>query len=458
MSQHFRLLVEPSDDLFFHLPKTLLSIPEQLSITFGNQQRSVKCQTNTTDELLISQALQNQLRLPATLTEVPLWLDSDEKSVKIGPLVGIVTAGFMDDANSPLGKRSAAFKQLLQHGITTGVLPFVFGHHHVDWQALTVTAWTLVDDEWERATFPFPEVIYDKIPNRQIEERYEFTALRYKTTKELHIPWFNNGFFNKEDIYAKLLQGTKTKALLPETLLSPDRLSAEAFLEKYDTVYIKPSTGSFGRGIFYVTKEDKGQYACAYYSQDKTIQKHGLSFSQLFAIISDAGIRLDGCVLQEGIALHKHQGRPVDYRVHMNKDEKGVWQLSGIAAKLALVDNPTTHIKHGGTVLPAEHVLGRDASKRDKKNKMIQQAFDVCQWLDHHYNEEIGEIGIDMAESESQQWYVIEVNSKPGKSAFSHPALSGELSTVQKMPFAYAKHLSKQNRKRMLTSPPSHTT
>lgn len=42
---------------------------------------------------------------------------------------------------------------------------------------------------------------------------------------------------------------------------------------------------------------------------------------------------LENLIVQQGIPLIRSSKRPVDFRVHTNKDSKGIWQVTAIAAK-----------------------------------------------------------------------------------------------------------------------------
>ena len=74
---------------------------------------------------------------------------------------------------------------------------------------------------------------------------------------EYRIPWFNPGFFNKWEIYECLQQDERTAELLPFSALEPDADKIEDMIDQYGFIYVKPAGGSFGKGIFQLSKREE---------------------------------------------------------------------------------------------------------------------------------------------------------------------------------------------------------
>ena len=71
--------------------------------------------------------------------------------------------------------------------------------------------------EWQVYEFPFPNVVYDRLPNRRTENEIGPKEVK-QTFQELYtIPWYNPGFFNKWDVYERLSEDETALAFLPET-------------------------------------------------------------------------------------------------------------------------------------------------------------------------------------------------------------------------------------------------
>ena len=65
-------------------------------------------------------------------------------------------------------------------------------------------------------------------------------------------------------------------------------------------------------------------------------------------------------LVQQGIRLIRYKGRPVDFRVHMNKDRNGKWKVVGIGAKAAGSGSITTHVRTGGSLFPGQPIAAVD--------------------------------------------------------------------------------------------------
>lgn len=107
------------------------------------------------------------------------------KSIHIGPLVGIFSSGFTGLSNKPLG-RSEFFAKLLSLSKTTGCIPFVFGENVINWDEETIKGYVFDKDDWNIHEFPFPNVIYDRLPNRLTENRDGPKEVKQKFQKIYH--------------------------------------------------------------------------------------------------------------------------------------------------------------------------------------------------------------------------------------------------------------------------------
>ena len=193
------------------------------------------------------------LRIPT----VPLKLHLFENNgcLLIGPVVGIFTAGFTPAKNAPLGNRSLYFSKLLSFYKLTGVFPIVFGVRDINWKNGLVSGYFYHREQWIRLNVPLPNVIYNRLPNRAVENLPIIQELKEKLSSEYVIPWFNPGFFNKIEIYKKLEKAEQIIKYLPETKPFHDGTELGEMLKRHGFLFIKPNEGSLGTGIYSVRQK-----------------------------------------------------------------------------------------------------------------------------------------------------------------------------------------------------------
>ncbi len=72
---------------------------------------------------------------------------------------------------------------------------------------------------------------------------------------------FNWSFFDKWDVY-NLLEGTDAYKHVPDSRINPSASDIREMLEKHKFIYLKPTGGSLGIGIYRLTYNPKrGYYA-----------------------------------------------------------------------------------------------------------------------------------------------------------------------------------------------------
>ena len=328
---------------------------------------------------------------------------------------------------------------------TTGCIPFVFGENVINWEKETIKGYVYENDDWNINEFPFPNVIYDRLPNRLTENRDGPKEVKQKFQKEYTIPWYNPGFFNKWDINERLCADERAPPFLPETYPFQSLSVVETLLSHYRQVYIKPIHGSLGLGIHQILYDKHGNvYYCRYKNeaQENKLQK----FSTLESIVKHIfhNRPLENLIVQQGIPLIRSSKRPVDFRVHTNKDSKGIWQVTAIAAKIAGAGSVTTHIKSGGVIKTIAELYGDDDEAKEVERKLSEAALILSESIEEHLDGIIAEIGFDFGLDKKGQVWMFEANSKPGRSIFSHPKLKEFELLTRKLSLDYAIYLTEQ--------------
>ena len=411
--------------------KQLVFVPADLKLTnninkiaFGNKVVDVTCAPHPKGKnvVVLSNDVQKELAMPDLSISLHLFID--QNTLFIGPLIGILTSGFTPFPLRPIGERSMFFAKLLSVNKTVGALPFVFGEEHIDWEQGLIEGYFFVDGGWMKIKIPFPSVVYDRLPNRRTERKSELRSLKSRMQADYLIPWYNPGFFSKLDVFERLQQDDRAAEYLPETHQFSSFSVIERMLSNYGNVYVKPANGSLGLGIHQILFDKyNGYYYCRYRDQEG-INKL-TKFESLEKLMRKFFHKrnLSQMIVQQGISLLRSEKRLIDFRVHTNKDEYGVWQVAAIAAKIAGQGSVTTHVNNGGVVKSLDELFEDRTERQLYEKKLSEAALILSSILEKNMEGIIGELGFDFGIDKSGKVWLFEANSKPGRSIFKHPKL-----------------------------------
>ncbi|MEW4285478.1 YheC/YheD family protein [Priestia koreensis] len=440
MTTLFRLSIFEHEQDMVYLPRGINTLFSHLS--FGGNCLCCSFSNSKKDEISVSSSLATKLLLPQ-MEKVHLFFH--EETLHIGPLVGIFSAGFTGSLLRPIGGRSLFFAKLLSHVKSTGGSAFLFGTHHINWENGTINGYFYTDKGWIQQLIPFPHVVYDRLPNRRVEQYETFKQVKERLQKEYLIPWFNPGFFNKWSIYQLLQQEQSVQTYLPETRYAPSFDEIRDMIHRHQTVFLKPVNGSLGKGIIQISYDSQeNRYDCQYRLGTENMQRTFYQFDTLAShILSD--LNLKDYLIQQGISLIRRHERKVDFRVHTNKNECGMWEMTAVAAKLSGRGSVTTHLKNGGIVQTLDELFASASKVKEIMAKLQTASLLISSVLENRMEELIGEIGFDFGIDDRGNVWLFEANSKPGRSIFSHPKLHHEDVRTQQLFLAYAKHLAEKS-------------
>lgn len=422
------------------IPNTSLS-----KIAFGSKsiETKIDIQPNNRELISLSKDIAEQLKLPDL--KVPLHIFNDDETLFIGPLVGIFTSGFTPFQMRPIGERSLFFAKLLSVKKAVGAMPFVFGEQHIDWEQGLINGLFYHDNRWKTFEVPFPNVIYDRLPNRKSERKAEQKNIKERLQSEYLIPWYNPGFFNKLDIFDRLIQDDAIAKFLPETHPFVSFSEIERMLSEYGHVYMKPINGSLGLGIHQILYDKaNGYYFCRFRSREG--ENKLLKYNSLEGLMNHvfSGKKLNRMLIQQGIHLLRKDQRPIDFRVHTNKNNYGDWVVTAIAAKVAGAGSVTTHVKSGGVIQTMAEVFPSLEEQRLAETKLADAALLLSKALEENMEGIIGEIGFDLGLDRQGNVWLFEANSKPGRSIFKHPELKEFDFLTRKLSLSFAVFLAER--------------
>ncbi|WP_186579192.1 YheC/YheD family endospore coat-associated protein [Aquibacillus kalidii] len=402
-------------------------------IQYGPNQSPVEClgHHKDTKTLFISSKLKSTINLA---THKSLTIHIHDNTCRIPLTLGVFIAGF-DSENELLGPRTSLYEKMSQAGNKMGFQTVFFGHQHIFSNSKEIYAYYYNKNKWQRKSLPIPTVIYNRIPNRKIEHHPNVIEAKKILNKQATL--FNQNFFNKWEIYERLMKNPDCSYLLPKTILHPSYKKIATLVEQHG-LYIKPIHGSRGEGIVKCSKLDTGELECHYYIKEKPQVNRYINIDAFFTQHFPNGLK--GYVAQEEIPLLKKRNSAIDFRVHVNKNDRNNWEVTIICAKFAGKGSLTTHVQRGGSLHLVDELFSKEETKRIT-NKLSTTAVDLSYKLEQALEENVGEIGYDFGIDQEGKIWLFEANSKPGFSIYHHPGIEKLANHVLSYPFQYAFYL-----------------
>jgi hypothetical protein len=413
-----------------------------VTIRFGGKtgQYAVKLIKGAGKQLVLPASARTTLLFPQPCTCQIMC--NDDNQIRLGPLVGILTTG--SGQGNLFGTRTSLIRSLLRVGSGMAV-PFAFRPRDIDWVNERVHGFVLSQGgRFVRKTVPLPDVVYNRLPSRKAEKLQSMELFKERFIRR-RIPIFNWSFFEKWDVY-RLLAGDPAAKYVPESYFNPSGARIREMLQKHSFVYLKPTGGSLGNGIFRLTWHPRKGYFCRYRQGGRNLLLRFDRFSHLLARLN-RGNRMRNYVIQQGIRLIELDRCPIDFRFHMNKNGNNEWVAAGIGAKRAGRGSVTTHVRSGGKLMTPEAALtriyGSQAKAEEMLNKAKQVAIQLAEAIERNYPHRLGELGFDIGIDQRDNIWMFEANAKPGRSIFKHPALKAQGVATLRHIFEYSAYLSR---------------
>jgi hypothetical protein len=322
----------------------------------------------------------------------------------ISPVIGILTARKKDGS---IAGNGTLFIELQKKLISLNGISFIFTLDGVHQESIDGLIYCSKSNAWERITSPFPDLVYNRIPFRSSEEELK-SSMFFASLKENNIPYFNPGFIDKSELYYLFSNHPFLHTFLPSTIPANHKQKLSAFLSHFQSIYLKPSQSARGNGIFKVELD-----------AEKKIHVKGLQEDYVFVSFDSFWEEWESKLLeknylaQEEIKSALYEGKRFDFRI-LAHAENNQYKVTGIGIRQSQKQDITTHIPSGGKLLPYELL------RNEEYDLLIET---VVQHIGASLSETFGffgEFSIDMGISQSGEYFIYEVNSKPMSFDESH--------------------------------------
>ncbi|ASS75545.1 hypothetical protein CIG75_11480 [Tumebacillus algifaecis] len=372
---------------------------------------------------------------------------SQAEGLRIGPVIGIMTTGVRRDIKKPIGGRTSLLGDFVRASRELNVLCYVFNAADVNFSAGTVSGVTMTGppgrETWTFGRFPLPEVVYNRVPHRRAETLPDVKRCKERLER-MGVPMFNERFLNKNEMYRWLSGDKRSSTYIPETERMRTADGLQRFCLKHQLIYLKPTGGSLGMGIYQVERDKQG-YLVRYKREKNHVTTRFVNAEAVLQFVRRRSHPKSTYLMQQGIRMMEYQGRKTDFRVHLHKNSVGAWEAAGIGAKVAGSTSVTTHVHNGGRVVAGDKVLRAWYGERAEqmKARIVEVSIRVADVIQGLLKGESGEFGLDVALDKDGQVWVFETNAKPGRAVFRHTELIEAGKRSARMVLEYGAYLSK---------------
>ncbi|GIP33689.1 YheC/YheD family protein [Paenibacillus sp. J2TS4] len=361
--------------------------------------------------------------------------------------VGILVS---DSEGNPPFADSAFYSLLTQEGNRLGLGVYVFTPSTSslnEENEVVGYRYSAANHRWSQERLPLPDLIYDRAFYRNardlVQHRLVLTELRHKKSFIV----LGNGLTGKWSVYQAILRAPDLKKYVPRTIRLQNASGLVPWFKHNDSAFLKLDAGTQGKGAVRILKLKNGIYEIA--GRDFHNVPFEKKIDSLTALVSwfhqFANRRY---LLQPNLKLHSRSGDVYDIRSLVQKNGEGRWTLTGMAVRQGQSGSVTSNLHGGGTAQAAEPFLQSEFGTKqgEELSVMLRRiSIRIAEQLEGHFGR-LAELGIDFGVDRDGRVWLIEVNSKPGRTIFQLLCDDRARRKSLVYPMAYASYLLKRSR------------
>ncbi|MBT9158711.1 MAG: Endospore coat-associated protein YheD [Firmicutes bacterium] len=340
------------------------------------------------------------------------------------------------------------FRQLIAAASSLAMQAFVFCPLDIDWRSRTIYGYAYQKSmgSWLARQFPFPDVVYDRLfPPRGRLANVLFAAAK-RLRRQGNVRLFGRSGRGKWETYRALFKHADVQEHIPHTMILRHVDDLAFMIKKYGYVFVKPDMGSQGKGVVAIKGTANG-FSC--HGRDHQNMPFSVSVTSLSAVLALArtASQRKRLLVQQGLNLNHLRGRTFDIRAVVQKDHEGKWQVTGTAVRMGRPNSVTSNLHGGGSAVRTEGLLRNLFAEKSAQIMAVlsRLAVSIPELMDRELGR-YGELGLDFGVDRDGKVWLIEANSKPGRTIFLHikdPSLR-QASILR--PMQYCKYLALEKR------------
>lgn len=322
------------------------------------------------------------------------------------------------EGKKPFGMQTYFFEDMVKS--VSQLQEDIFFFSPLDWEIEKnqIRGYKYVEDTWVVVQGMIPDIIYDRAFSSDESQKLKIEACR--------------NFLN--DSKKKILNPFKLAHLLN------DKVGFHAFLLKYDIptlntndikvledesffkhlngkkVYIKPTFGSKGQGIFVAEREMSQYKLFDSLGNQKILESHEIFVEELDKLTNG-----EPYFVQEEAQTVMYNDSPFDVRV-LVQNYGDRYEVTGKAVRIGQKSSMTSNLNSGGAALPFEALDEFFRSEYQIDAKALEKEIEtLCLLCTRTLKQTFGdfcEIGFDVLVSKDHGPIIIEGNAKPSRWVF----------------------------------------
>ncbi|MGE5403406.1 MAG: YheC/YheD family protein [Candidatus Saccharibacteria bacterium] len=379
--------------------------------------------------------LAQALNLPVGIT---MNIAGKGKELRLGPLLGVLTKEHLEAVKS-FGPQDTYYRKLLSAVRDVNGFGYVFTPQVIDYRKKRIQGWILtsgMNSTWKRSWLPFPDVCYNRYFRK---DRGVYSQEVLEKLAKTGVKSFNYPLGTKWSVQIMLEQHGDIKHHLPETRIMDNSSDIEEMSKRHKVLYIKPVLGYQGQGVTRVIRDSK-RYLCRSTSETvDTILK-----TPAEVLKKARGTRKAPMLIQQGIECPEYVGH-FDFRVLVQKDNWGRWEVTGMAVRVGAPDQITSNLHTGGHAARTEYLLAELGFTPVEVSMVINDLTNLSILIAGYLEKtvvDVAEVGLDFIIDNNRKVWFLEANSKPGRRVFGEIDAQNlrKLSIIR--PAQYACHLA----------------
>lgn len=416
---------------------------QTIHLRFGSARLPVRVVAiSARSEMRLSGPLAQQLGLPHQPIPLRIAYRPQSRSIKIGPLLGVMVPLITQTPGRRFGIITSFCRELTEAGRAEGAFVYFFTTDDLRSSQDKIEGWSLNGQEY-RASFPVPNVIYNRLPSRKLDSKPGLQEFLRSAKAKWHTSVFNEKYLDKTEVFQALRRHGAAARYLPESHAFRGSGQLKSMLSRYRTVFLKPITGSLGKGIIRIARSPGGGYLAGSSTATGVEQQRYASMSSLLSALSGKA-KSGRYLIQQGLDLISIGGRPVDFRALVQKTLTGQWSVTSTVARTAGNNRFVSNIAQGGVIGPVRSTVAKSnlaGAAKHVPGRLERAALAISKGIEATIPYHYGELGVDLAVDRGGRVWLLEVNAKPSKNDSSLLG-SGKIRPSVKQLVQYARFLS----------------